>query len=443
MKFCTCRRCTTTNGSGNSVVNCRTQSLIFGILIILSVAATAQERNPLTFRAESSVVLVPTLVTTQQGKVVFGLQAKDFALFDNGVEQKIQLDETFSFRPVSLVVAVQRGGRAPQVLGGGCPPPERENIFTKKVGMCQSPLHGIALMLETFVKDPGSEMALISFDSRVAVRHPFTSDIDALTKQLETLPAGDSGSAILDAIQQSLGLLKQRPDDHRRVLIVISEKTDRSSSHIARAEAVRQIAATNTEVYMIAMDDLDNGREGLRMIARLLGPMLLMSAGGPPGGAPPGAAGGNPHGMPMMMGGNGPLSGANASDETKGPKQDGPVGGGPSMSMPGTLHTQLALVHNSEQNDIPQTIANLTGGEYVLFSDRRGLDDALGLLANHAHNRYQLSYQVLSREPGMHRISVRMREPMGVSVAARTSYWQRAVAPSGSDQTDVPNSPAK
>jgi hypothetical protein len=294
-------------------------------------------------------------------------------------------------------------------------------------------------MLETFVKDPGSEMALVSFDSRVAVRHPFTSDIDALTKQLETLPAGDSGSAILDGIQQSLELLKRRPDDHRRVLIVISEKTDRGSSHIAIAEAARQIASTNTEVYMIAMDDADHGREGLRMIARLLGPMLLMTAGGPPGGAPPGAGGGGPHGMPMMMGSNGPLSGANASDETNGPKQDGPAGGGTSMSMPGTFHTQLALVRNSDQNDIPQTIANLTGGEYVLFSDRRGLDDALGLLANHAHNRYQLSYQVLSREPGMHRISVHMREPMGVSVAARTSYWQRAIAPSGSVQTDVHN----
>jgi hypothetical protein len=106
--------------------------------------------------------------------------------------------------------------------------------------------------------------------------------------------------------------------------------------------------------------------------------------------------------------------------------------------MPGMLHMQLGLSRTGEQGNIPQTIVNLTGGEYVLFNDSRGLDDALGLLNNHAHNRYLLSFRVKSSEPGLHRISVFMREPMGVNVAARTSYWQRAPAehavPSNSPQ---------
>jgi hypothetical protein len=411
---------------------------VLALCVILPCLAMAQQDGSVpTFHSESSLVLVPTLVTTPQGKVVFNLQDKDFAVFDNGVEQAVQMDETFLSKPVSLVIAVQRGGRAPEVLGGGCPAPEKENIFTKKPGKCVSPLHGIALMLETFLNDPGSEMALVSFDSSVRLRQKFTPTVDALTKELETLPAGDGGSAILDAIQYSLGMLRQRPSDHRRVLVVVSEEVDRGSSHVTLEEAARQIASTNTEIYMVAMQNPDNGKQTLQMIAKLLGPML-MSAGARPMGS-----GGHGMGMGGMRGGGmgpgaGPLTGAatsaigttdagrsakNSGDSSFG--DDGTTTMATGMS---NLQAKLPLSRNGDQENIPQTIANLTGGEYVLFSDSHGLDDALGLLSNHAHNRYLLSYRMKNSDPGLHQITVRMREPMGVNISARSSYWLSAPA---------------
>jgi hypothetical protein len=392
------------------------------------------------FRAETSMVLVSALVTTPQGRVVFGLQEQDFLVTDNGVEQTVQLDEVRSSRPVSMVIAVQRGGRAPEVLGGGCPPPGKEDLFTQKVGKCVSPMRGIGVMLETFLNDPGSEMALVSFDSQVRLQQKFTSTVDDISKVLESLPRGDSGSAILDAIQYSLGLLKQRPDEHRRVLIVISEKVDRGSSHSTLGEAARQIASSNTEVYMIAMETPDTAKEGIRMIARLLGPSLMMMGRTPVGAG----VGGHGMGTEGMHGGGmqeavGPLTGVASSAASTTQASGRSAGSSPAYDAtddsahllgPGLnpLQTRFTLSHASDQADIPQTIANLTGGEYVLFSDSRGLDDALGLLSNHAHNRYQLSYRVKSSEPGLHRISVQMREQMGVYVAARTSYWQTAPA---------------
>jgi hypothetical protein len=378
-------------------------------------------------------VLVPTLVTTAQGRVVFGLRDTDFLLTDNGVEQKVELDETLAGRPVSMVIAVQRGGRAPEVLGGGCPPPGRENIFTKQAVKCVSPMHGIAQMLETFLNDAGSEMALVSFDSQVRLRQKFTRNVDEVTKELESLPAGDGGSAILDAVEYSLNLLRRRPEDQRRVLVVVSEEVDRGSSRISLEEAARRIASTNTEIYMIAMGNPEGGKEVVRMAAQLLGPSLTML------GRPPAGAGGWGHGGGMQEG-IGPLTGAggsavsatgagkrsaansgdNASGDAYGANQ---VGGGLNA-----MQTSIPLSRSGDQSKIPQAIANLTGGEFVLFNDSRGLDEALGLLANHAHNRYQLSYRVRSSEPGLHRISVRLREPMGVYVAARTSYWLAAPA---------------
>ena len=65
-----------------------------------------------TFRTQSNVVLVPALVRDKAGEAVYGLQAKDFIIEDDGVAQTVHLDEAAESEPVSLVVAVQCGRRA-------------------------------------------------------------------------------------------------------------------------------------------------------------------------------------------------------------------------------------------------------------------------------------------------------------------------------------------
>src|SRR5271169_327720 len=78
-------------------------------LALLGGVALPQET---TLRSQSNVVLVPALVKDQQGGIVYGLQAKDFVVEDDGVEQPVRLDDAPEGQPISLVVAVQRGRRA-------------------------------------------------------------------------------------------------------------------------------------------------------------------------------------------------------------------------------------------------------------------------------------------------------------------------------------------
>jgi hypothetical protein len=56
--------------------------------------------------------------------------------------------------------------------------------------------------------------------------------------------------------------------------------------------------------------------------------------------------------------------------------------------------------------NVSHAIANLIGGEYVLFNKARGLDEVLELLANHVRNRYQLSFALKEPAPGPHKIQV-------------------------------------
>src|SRR2546426_8501033 len=117
-------------------------SLRIVMFLLLFVSAAAQQEP--TFSAESNVVLVPTLVTDAKGNAVYGLQAGDFIIEDDGVEQVSHLDEAAEAAPVSVIVAIQRGRRA-----------AREFVR----------MRGLASMLEPVLSAPHTETALLFFDS--------------------------------------------------------------------------------------------------------------------------------------------------------------------------------------------------------------------------------------------------------------------------------------
>src|ERR1700720_1572995 len=64
-----------------------------------------------TLHTTTTLVVVPTLVQTPDKDLVFSLTAEDFVLTDNGVPQKVTLEEETK-RPLSLVVLIQTGGVA-------------------------------------------------------------------------------------------------------------------------------------------------------------------------------------------------------------------------------------------------------------------------------------------------------------------------------------------
>jgi hypothetical protein len=91
----------------------------------------------------------------------------------------------------------------------------------------------------------------------------------------------------------------------------------------------------------------------------------------------------------------------------------------------------LPLVHQAIESmkaNVPQGLADLTGGEYIVFENTHSLDEALSRLSNHAHNRYQLSFQVSQPAPGFHRLEVGLRAPIAAMVFARAGYWPDTVA---------------
>jgi VWFA-related protein len=322
--------------------------------ILLSGAAISQET---TLRSQSNIVLVPALVKDPHGEIVYGLEAKDFIIEDDGVEQTIRLDEAPEGQPISLVVALQRGRRA-------------DYEFAR--------MKGLQAMLDPIFALGTAKVALVEFDSRVNLARPFTKDESLIDADLSGLQPGDNGAAILDAISDSITLLKQEPDERQRVLLLISEQRDHGSK--AKIDAtVAAIGKSNTVMYALAFS-----------------PALSNI-------------------LDTERGNNNPDLHPEQTEMNPGPD----------------LLAPLVMAVQAMRKNVPKTVAEMTGGEYELFATRKKFDIRMNDFTNHLHNRYLLSFAPKNPHPGLHQLRVRLRDSnkKNTTLLARSSYWAESSTP--------------
>ncbi len=156
------------------------RSCCFVLTATLAAVAGAQQLPPIeppqplpsahpespTLRVTANEVLVPTLVEKRGGGIVYGLKPDDFVLEDNGVPQKIRVQEEMDTAPVSLVVAVELGGVS--VLE-----------FDK--------LAKLGPLLDLFLADARSQAALVGFDSKPHLIRDYTHSSDDVNQALKHL----------------------------------------------------------------------------------------------------------------------------------------------------------------------------------------------------------------------------------------------------------------
>jgi VWFA-related protein len=204
------------------------------LLLLLSLLASggvlACLSQETTLHSQSNVVVIPALVKGAKGEIVYGLEARDFLVEDDGVEQAVHLDEAVEGSQVSLVVAIQRGGRA--------------NYEFPRI-------RGLSSMLGPLVEEGRGRVAIVEFDSQVQLVQDLSSNPERTKETLKGIEAGDGGAAILDAVDYSVKMLEKAPKERQRVLLLISETRDHGSQ--AKVEdVVAKIGQSNTAVYALA-----------------------------------------------------------------------------------------------------------------------------------------------------------------------------------------------
>jgi VWFA-related protein len=342
-------------------------------------APSAQNPGP-PLLSQSSVVLVPALVTNKAGQIVYGLSAKDFVVEDDGVEQQTRLSETPDSQFISLVVAVQMGGSASLVeFDQPRKPSENDSESSPWYKPRKGALNGLGAIVQGFIGASKSEVAVIAFDSHVELLRDFDSDLTAVRTAIKNVKAsGNDGSAILDAVSYSIKLLDQRPKDRTKVLLLISEPRD----HGSRAkidEVLKRITESNTIIYSLSFSPLR---------AETVRDMKGQHPDTP---------------LPTDL------------DPSEPPETD--------VAMIDILAMAL-LASNALRKNAARAVADLTGGQYSTFKDGRTFENSLAALTGNLRDRYFLSFEPKNPKPGLHSITVRVRDPRReVTVLARNRYW--------------------
>lgn len=338
-----------------------------------------------TITTRSTLVLVPALVRDKHDELVFNLKASDFVLTDDGIPQKLTLEQDTDGEPLALVVDIEGGGAAAGQIGK---------------------FSAISAMMDSIVGDVPHKVAIVGFDSSPVLVQDFTPNLDAAGSAIEALIAdnnGDDGDAILDSLGFSLDLLRKQPSQYRRAILLVSESNDHGS-HVKLVDALREISDTNTAIYSIGFS---SGRDELKHeSAKALGDST------------PGPA----HGCMSR----------DPNDPNVNLKQNPASQAYDCLSLlaPPLRFAKAAAIaaFDGLQKDIPQTVARLTGGEYFKLGNQKTLVRDLHTISNHIPNRYVLSFQPQSPHPGLHAIALRLPDYTGLKVTARSSYWAETPA---------------
>ena len=192
-------------------------------------APTTQTPDAPTIQANVGLVLAPVTVTDRKGTLIDGLSVDDFVLTDDGKPQKIRMDTSDTvLAPISMVVLIQSSGISI---------PELNRI------------HSIGAMIKPIVTGDRGQTAVLSYDSEVRLRQEFTSDTAKIESAIESTSAYSVKTArLVDAVIEGVDMLATRPENYRRVMLILGEARDRSGK-APLAEAIEKIQRAGVTVY--------------------------------------------------------------------------------------------------------------------------------------------------------------------------------------------------
>jgi VWFA-related protein len=333
---------------------------------------------PITVR--STLVMVPVLVTSKTGKVIFELTANDFLVTDNGEPQHVTLDPDTDSQPLALAIVVETGGAGARHLGD---------------------YQQLDSILDALIGNVEHRVAVIGFDSTPHLLTPFTSNTADASRQLSNLSAGDhssadQGAAILDAVAFAVAQLRTQPAHYRRAILLLSETIDQGSTTTLN-EALRLISDTNTAMYSFAFSSTR---------AAVSHEASKFSQDETPGPA------------------KGCFSREGADAEYEGHYSKQVLDCISLLAPPLRLATMTFLTaRNALRTNTAESIAQLAGGEFFHFHNAKDLKANLITVSNDVPNYYVLAFRPTSPTPGLHALHVDTRDRPHLVLKARREYW--------------------
>ena len=322
-----------------------------------------------SIRVRVNEVIAPVTVLDRSGEMVFDLAQKDFRVFDDGAEQRIEHFD-LGGDPLSVVLVAETSSRIEPLL-----PAVRQTgiVFAQ------------AVMART------AEAAVIGFDDEVNLLDKFTTDRDHVQGTINKLRMGTSGTRLYDAMARGISLLDERQEGRRRILVVLAEAQD-TGSESKLGEVLRQAQLANVTIYSIG---LSTTAAALRSKPNPRPPTQI----GPPGTFPVPT----PNGMPQ-------------TPDVEAEMQQ-------SVDLAALAEWLVKTGMNALGPNSLAVASKATGGLHLDTMKDRSIEKAIDAIGGELHAQYTLGYRPAGDQiSGYHEIRVEVHRP-GVTVRTRPGYY--------------------
>jgi VWFA-related protein len=337
-----------------------------------NAAGPVEESPQGSIRVKVNLVSMPAVVHNGKGELILDLDKKDFRIFDDGVEQKVE-DFEMGGAPISMAIIVETSSRIQALL----PAIQRTGI----------------LFTQTVLGE-GGDATVIGYNDEVDKLLDFTSDDDAIEGTIKNLQYGTTGAKLYDALAEAVAALRNRPADRRRVIVTLAEAVD-TGSESKLGQVLRDAQQANIIVYSIGLSST---------AAQARGPE---KQGGAPAATPPGT-----FGLPPAPG----------TIET--PDTDAARSGNAdllALAVWAVQHTTAPI------RDHPLEVATIaTGGLYQTTVRDQSIEPAIDTIGGELHSQYTLTYRPVGvATAGYHQIKVQVSR-RGLKVRSRPGYYVAA-----------------
>ncbi|MEW6731244.1 MAG: VWA domain-containing protein [Acidobacteriota bacterium] len=194
-----------------------------------SVAVPASDQ---VLEVKSELVLIDVSVQDKDRNFIAGLGRGNFRVFDEQVEQQIEIFSSDNV-PVSFGIVIDTSGSMRFKL--------KTVISAAKelLGRCR----------------PGDEVFIVDMKDPLRIRfvQPFTSNVSEAIAKLDNMYSS-GGTALLDGISAAGQYADQQAKNRRRALVVMSDGDERDSS-IKVSDMIDQLRELNVQVYMIGFPE--------------------------------------------------------------------------------------------------------------------------------------------------------------------------------------------
>lgn len=180
-----------------------------------------------TFSSKLEVVRVDALVT-ESGRIVSGLQPRDFEVRDNGVVQQVDL-ASFEELPLNVILALD----ASDSLSG-----DRLEHFR----------NAVRSVIEVLESD--DRAALLTFTHIVALREGLTGDTARMRTALDGLEAGGETSLVDGAYA---AMILAEPEGARRNLVIIFSDGHDTSSWLLPDRVLDSARRSDATIYAVSV----------------------------------------------------------------------------------------------------------------------------------------------------------------------------------------------